>query len=226
MTTLTAVTGAFLVVVPLAFNAAFLMLQRAFDYPDILRRPTGEILQRFAAGGTGLRRLWYVFTLAALLFTPAPLLVHLVLGSAAPWYLVIGTVCGVIAALVQTLGLIRWPFLVPYLAGAWYAPGASTGTRESVEVTFQAFHRYAGVAIGEHLGYLFTAAWTVLLGVALAQSGTVPALLGWLALVPAAGILFGVLEEAGLKAAGTVNAVSYVLWSAWLVVLGVFVLVG
>ena len=44
--TLNLLTGLLLIVVPLMFNAAFLLLQRAFDYPDILRRPVDEVLRR------------------------------------------------------------------------------------------------------------------------------------------------------------------------------------
>jgi hypothetical protein len=45
--------GLLLIVVPLAFNAAFALLAARFDHPDILRRPTAEVLARFRAGGTG-----------------------------------------------------------------------------------------------------------------------------------------------------------------------------
>ncbi|MGH2360182.1 MAG: hypothetical protein ACRDGM_06530 [bacterium] len=38
------VTGAMLLVAPVWFNVTFMMLARSFDYPDILRRPTDEVL--------------------------------------------------------------------------------------------------------------------------------------------------------------------------------------
>ena len=47
--------GVFLIAVPVAFNAAFALLAARFDYPDILRRPTGEVLSRFQAGGAAAR---------------------------------------------------------------------------------------------------------------------------------------------------------------------------
>lgn len=42
-----------LIALPIAFNAAFAALARMFDYPDILRRPTEEVLARFRDGGPG-----------------------------------------------------------------------------------------------------------------------------------------------------------------------------
>lgn len=223
---LTTVTGLLLIVVPIAFNATFFLLQRAFEYPDILRKPTDYILQRFHAGGAPLRRLWYAFALSAVLFLPVPVLAHQVIGAGAPWYLVVATTVGVLASLVQIFGLIRWSFLVPTLADIYIDPAASPAMRDSAAVTFQAFHRYAGVAIGEHLGYLFTSIWTLLLSFAIIETGVVNPLFGWLGIVPALGVFMGVFEETGFKAAGAINAISYILWSLWLIALGVALLLA
>jgi hypothetical protein len=223
---LTTLTGLLLIIVPLAFNITFFLLQRAFEYPDILRKPTEDILRRFKDGGAPLRRLWYAFALSAVLFTPVPVLVQQVFGPDAPWFLVVGTVMGVLAGVVQFLGLIRWPFLVPSLADLYTAPQSTPATRESVAVTFQAFHRYIGVAIGEHLGYLFTSIWTILLCIAVIQTAVVNPLFGWLGIIPALGVFVGVFEETGFKAAGAINAISYILWSVWLVALGAVLLLA
>ncbi len=221
---LTTLTGLLLIIVPLAFNITFFLLQRAFEYPDILRKPTEDILRRFKDGGAPLRRLWYAFAMSAVLFTPVPVLVQQVFGPEAPWFLVVGTVIGVLAGVVQFLGLIRWPFLVPSLADIYTDPQSTPATRESVAVTFQAFHRYVGVAIGEHLGYLFTSIWTILLCIAVVQTAVVNPLFGWLGIIPALGVFIGVFEETGFKAAGAVNAISYILWSIWLIAFGVALL--
>lgn len=71
---LATLTGLMLIVVPIAFNLTFLLLQRTFEYPDILRKPTNHILRRFKEGGASLRWLWYAFTFSAVLFTPVPVL--------------------------------------------------------------------------------------------------------------------------------------------------------
>lgn len=65
-----------------------------------------------------------------------------------------------LAALVQFLGLIRWPFLVLYLARVDAEPDASPARPEAVDVVFQVFNRYLGVAVGEHLGYLLAGTLT------------------------------------------------------------------
>lgn len=217
-------TALLLIVVPIAFNATFFLLQRAFAYPDILRQPTEIILQRFKEGGPRLRRLWYAFTFSAVLFTPLPVLVHLVFQPDAPWFLAVGTVIGVLAGVFQTLGLIRWPFLVPFLAEIYTNPESSQALRDSAAVPFQAFHRYAGVAIGEHLGFIFTSTWTVLLCVAIIQTARVSSLIGWLGILSAIGVLAGIFEETGFKAAGVINAISYILWSVWLIAFGIALL--
>ena len=39
-------TGVFLVLTPVAFNAFFTLLSMTFEYPGILREPTGYVLRR------------------------------------------------------------------------------------------------------------------------------------------------------------------------------------
>ena len=102
---------------------------------------------------------------------------------------------------------------------------SSGATRESVAVVFEAFNRYAGVAVGENLGYLFTALWTVL--VALAMFGSALPFRRWLSLlgvVSAAGILVGTLEPAGFEPAANIVVVGYILWSVWLALFSIFLL--
>src|SRR4051795_7271261 len=97
------VAGLFLVLVPIAFNVAFGMLAARFDYPDILRKPTGEVLARFREGGSALVLLWWGFAMTAVLLAPVAVLLAFVLEGADPALLALGAVAGVLAALVQFL---------------------------------------------------------------------------------------------------------------------------
>src|SRR5215212_4281942 len=171
---MSATTIAGVLALPLAFNAAFALLAARFDYPDILRRPTADVLAAFRAGGTPLVLLWWAFSLTAVLLAPLVVLLSRAIDDADATLLALATTVGVLAALVQFLGLVRWPFLVPYLARAAADPEASAARREAVDIVFQSFNRYLGVAVGEHLGYLLTGAWTTLSGVALTQTTAAP----------------------------------------------------
>ena len=62
--------AALLIILPLAFDLFFFLLGRRFDYPNILRTPTEEVLSRFKAGGVSLKLLWYGFMLTAVLLAP------------------------------------------------------------------------------------------------------------------------------------------------------------
>lgn len=213
-----------LIATPVLFNAAYAALAVRFSYPGILREPTEVILKRFAAGGPRLILLWWAFALTALLFLPIAALGATLVPDAGLASL--GLVVGVIAALVQVMGLIRWVFLVPHLA----RESASGADPRVVDLVFQSFHRYLGVAVGEHLGYLGTGAWSILF--AIGTAGTFPIWATVAGIVIGALLLMGALEfvgpfeRDGWKIAGVIVPVAYILWSAWLVLLGVLLLIA
>ncbi len=222
-------TSVLLIVLPIAFNAAFTLLAMKFDYPDILRRPTAEVLERYRAGGSALILLWWGFAMTAVLFAPLALLLAQELTGADVALLTVGAGIGVLAAVVQFLGLIRWPFLVPYLARVAAEPDASAARKDAVDIIFQAFNRYLGVAVGEHLGFLLTGVWSILVGVATIQAG-LPAWIGLSGI--GVGVVLGLcsfefvgrFEVTGWSLAARLTPVAYVTWSLWLVVLGVTLL--
>lgn len=215
------ITGLILIAIPIAFNPFFFLLGRRFDYPAILRQPTGEILRRFQAGGTALRLTWHGFLLTAVAFVPLAVLMGQVLAEDGLAVAPLATALGVLAGVVQVVGLIRWPYLVPYLARTFLDPASSEATRDA-----------AGVAIGEHLGYLFTGLWTLLVGVAMTQGDVFPAWLGWIGI--ALGLVLtvgsfefvGPYEETGWALAGALVPIAYIAWSLWLIAAGVTLVPG
>ena len=116
------VAAILLIAVPIAFNLAFFELGRAFDYPNILRKEPDEILRRFAAGGSGLLLRWHALLISALAMLPLAALLAVVL-DAPPALTALSVVVGAAAALVQALGLVRWPFVVPEPAATWLRKG-------------------------------------------------------------------------------------------------------
>jgi hypothetical protein len=179
-----------------------------------------------------LKLVWYGFMLTAVLLAPLAVLVGLVLARDDLAIVPTATAIGVLAAVVQFLGLSRWPFLVPALARAHADPASSQATREATAVAFDSFHRYLGIGIGECLGYLLTGAWTMLVGAAMLQSSSFTVWLAW------AGIIIGLLlivgslefvgrfEEQGWKLASAIVPITYIAWSLWLILSGLVLLVG
>lgn len=209
-----------LIALPILFNVFYAALIVRFSYPGILREQTADILSRFSKGGSGLILLWWGFAMSAVAFIPVAVLVGSLVTDETLRTAVVAV--GVLAGLVQALGLLRWVFLVPHLARE-----SAAGT--DVDLVFQAFHRYLGVAVGEHLGYLSTGAFTILLSLGTLSVMplwiTIPGLVIGAMLVIGSLEFVGPFEREGWKVAGFLVPVGYTLWSVWLLVQGVVLLV-
>ena len=129
---------------------------------------------------------------------------------------------GIAAAVVQVIGLLRWPILVPGYAAD--AVGGDAAVAAAARDSFTTASNILGTAIGETVGYLLTAIWTALVIVALGRryAGRWFQVLGG---VSALLVLVGVLSPLGLPVIDTANFVGYVLWSVWLIALAVVILV-
>jgi hypothetical protein len=208
--------------------APFFRLSQIFEYPDILRQPTGDILKKYRDGGNGLTVTWFVFALFSVpLFALAPLLqTALAAKGVDTTYLTIATVIGVAAAVLNIVGLMRWVFLVPLLVKKYFDPATTQAARDAVEVVFEAFHTYLGVTLGEFLGFTFIGLWGILEGLAFIQTGIVSPLFGVAMVIFSAGIIVGDLEFAGWKPAGMIVAISSSLIMILLVIVGVVFIIG
>lgn len=143
------------------FNLPYAALATLYAYPAILRRPAGEALDLFAAGGPPLILAWTLFMLAALAMVPLATALSITPQrlAARPALAVGAAASGALAGLAQAIGLSRWVFAVPALARAH-----TTGTpeaRASAEHAFDLLNAWGGVAIGEHLGQMLTAAFVL-----------------------------------------------------------------
>jgi len=203
-------SGAITIAVPLCFNVAYLGLGYAFDYPNVLKQPAAEVLQFFASRQSTVLPLWWLMMLSAAAF----IVVALVLPDriSTPRVAIVGAMAG----LVQAIGLSRWVFVVPQLA--------ANRDAASAESIFQMLNLWAGVGIGEWLGYLLTGAWTLMVAGQLWHTGRRG--LSIFGAVSGLGILAGTLEAPGLSAAGIIVAIAYLAWSVWLISLGFHLLVS
>jgi Domain of unknown function (DUF4386) len=181
-------------------NVAFLGLGSVFNYPDILQEEADEILAEFRADEGAIITLFVLLALSAALLAPiATLLGRLAKNDLGRWSVVVG----VAAAIVQVIGLSRWPLIVPFLAD-----------REDTDA-FETIHTVLGEVIGETFGYVLTATWTVLIIYALGRR-----LAGrwftYVGLLAAALIALGVLVPLDVPGTDFANFLGYIVWSVWL----------
>lgn len=215
------VAGAVSVFVP------YTILTIIFDYPDILREDAGVVLTRFHEGGAQLVWVWWAFAILGL-----PLLVaYILLGQhlELKWkWARVATNLGVISGIAQIVGLLRWTFVVPVLANA-YTTAENELAKEAVKVVFQAVHQYGGVVLGEHIGQLFTIAWTLMLAAAFARLRLMPKWVSWLGYVagaiylPAQAELFATVMP-GFPVWDLAGLIGSTLWLVWLITVGVYFL--
>jgi uncharacterized protein DUF4386 len=212
-------TAVLLILAAVLANLAFTALGSIFNYPDVLDEPAGQVLASFREHESAVSAWFAVLALSAALFAPIAIGVGR-LSTARPMRYAVGV--GIAAAVVQVIGLMRWPLLVPgYASDAASAdPAVAAGARDS----FSTASDILGTAIGETLGYLLTAVWTALVIVALGRAfaGRWFAVLGG---VSAALVFAGVFAPLGVELLDTANFLGYVLWSVWLIAFGVVLLV-
>jgi hypothetical protein len=217
-------TGLLMLAFALAVNVPYTLLQANFEYDDILRQPPAYVLAKLHEGGAGLILTWFAFALCALLFAPvAAVLPRLLAAGPSPWWRAAAAL-GVASAVLQCVGLLRWVFVVPVLAAAHADPAASAMTREAVIMVYRAVHQYGGVALGEQMGQLLLAAWTLAVGLAILRGHAVPRWLAWpgLATVPLWLLAQTELLATTIPGLPVIAAApaAFILWEVWILMLG------
>jgi hypothetical protein len=211
-------TAALLITGAVSANVAFTGLGAVFDYPAILKKPAAEVLATFRDHQAAVS-LWFLLlaassaVLAVIAVAVGRLCTHRAMRVAVP--------VGIAAAVVQVVGLLRWPLLVPSFAAD--ATSSDPAGAASALDSFATANRILGTAIGETLGYALTAAWTILVVVALGRrfAGTWFSALG---VTSAVLVLSGVLSPLELTVVDRANFIGYVLWSLWLIAFAVVLL--
>ena len=209
-----------LIVAAVVTNVAFTVLGTVFNYPDVLKDPVEEILAAFRANQTTVTAWFALMALSAALMAPIAVGVgrlsnHPAMRAAVP--------VGIAAAIVQVIGLARWPLLVPGFAAD--AASADAAVAAAARDSFLLAHHILGKLIGETFGYLLTGAWTLLVVIALRRSFAGP----WFRLLGAVSavlIVAGALSPLNLPLIDDANFFGYVLWSVWLVIFAVLLLIG
>src|SRR4029077_17827986 len=103
-------TATLLILAAVLANVGFTALGSIFNYPDVLDEPAGKVLASFRDSQGAVRGWFLVLAFSAALLAPIAIGVGRL--SAHKAMRIAGPV-GVGAGVVQVIGLLRWPLLVP-----------------------------------------------------------------------------------------------------------------
>lgn len=214
-------SGILFICFPLIVQIPFTILTVQFNYPDILREPPSVILTNFLQGGSSLLLTWYAYALSILIFM-AGIFAYDCATDRTSGASRLADRIGLISAALQLIALLRWTFLVPFLARD-FAQAEGSPAAASIAALFQAQHNFLGVGIGEHLGQLTMVIWTILMirrnsqHVVLKSVGYLSALLLFVGLGEHLAVALN--ANPGLLAHGALYG--FICWSIWLVSLGI-----
>ncbi len=219
--------GALFILGAVALFVPYTILTIIFDYPDILRKDTAEILTRFHEGGSTLIWTWFAFAITGLPLLPAYIMMGQKLEGRFPT-MRIATTIGVIGLIVQMIGLLRWTFVVPVFADTFVQTEDAAIKAASI-MAFKTIHQFGGVLMGEHLGQLFTIIWTVMISIAFAKLKMIPK---WVTCLGYVSSFIYLIAQLDLFATVIPNipvwdlagVIGSTLWLVWLVVLGVVII--
>jgi hypothetical protein len=221
--------GLVLAAVAVLSNLPYLSLIDLFDYDDVLRRPAGEVLALFHAGGAPLVLAWWSFGLAAFGLAIAAWLLGEALRDGPARLSPVVTMFGVLSGAFQAAALFRWTFAVPQLATAWVAATPGSPERASAEAVYLALNGFGGMAMGEHLGQLLLVLWTLGVGIAFWRVGGALRWIGSAGLLTLPFWIVGQTEMLGVVIPGLpvieVIPYAFMAWEVWLLVVGIAMVV-
>ncbi|MBN8571044.1 MAG: DUF4386 domain-containing protein [Ignavibacteria bacterium] len=209
-----------------AFGAfiPYTILTTTFEYPQILRQDVFTILTKFNAGGSGLIFTWFTFAIMGLPLLLAYVMIGQKLENKSSW-IKFATLSGIISIIAQMIGLLRWVFVVPVL-GKNMAAATADAARESIRISFELIHQFAGVLIGEHIGQLFTIIWTIIICLVIYKTKLFPSWIAWFGIISSIIYFFAQAELFATvinsfpvwELAGFIGST---LWLIWLIILGI-----
>lgn len=214
-----------LLVMMITVTAPVIILGANFNFPDILRQPAANAFTLFRENQTIIVFGYYIFLLSSLLFIPLTIILQKALyqtKNKTALHLFFGF--GLATAIFQCIGFVRWIFVMPFLTESYFNNPES---QKTITIIYEMLNRYAGMSIGEHLGFLVINCWTICLGLILIKHPNFNKWLGIIGIVIGIILIVSILEHfGGLTSSifAELNMIANTLWTIWLIVIGVFIL--
>lgn len=197
-----------------------IILGKYFNFPEILREPATVVFEKFRENQYIIISGYYVFLISSLLYIPLSYSLAGVLyqsKSQTAKKALLGF--GIATALFQSIGFVRWIFTMPYLTDFYFA---NTENERTATALYEILNRFAGMSIGEHLGFLAMGCWTISLGIVLVKHTIFRKWIGYLGICIGIMLVISTIEHFGGVFSfvfGLLNFCANTFWSIWLIVL-------
>ncbi len=197
---------------------AFGVLAASFNFPEILREPGADVLEKFHENASVIRPTYWVLAMTGLVLIGLSLELARLVAPAAPGAARLVGAFGTATGIFWSLGYARWPIAVPNIAEQY-----ATGDEQSAVELYELLNRYAGMTVGEHLGFICMGIFAVALAVGLRRGGIGPTWLYPVGLVGGGLIAVTAYEQYNTAATifGALNGLANTIWFLWLLAIGV-----
>lgn len=193
-------------------------LSASFNFPEVLHATTADTLPLYLENEAAIRAAYWILAMSGLIFAGTAAAFRRSFAHRGGGASDLAGTFGVLTGIFWALGFIRWAVTVPYLATRY----AKDPTSDALDTMHQVLNRYAGMAVGEHLGFLTMGAFAIFASIAwrkadLGARWITP--LGYFAGVFIA-ITAGEQVATSLRILGDLNGPANVVWFAWLAAMG------
>ncbi len=201
---------------------AISVLGSYFEFPDILRQPASVALKLFHQNQAIIVPAYYVFMVSSILYLPITALIKTRAQSISPNQLWINLFqfSGIATAIFQVIGFCRWIIVLPFLSDTYFDKNTTDSVKLMIELIYETLNHYAGMTIGEHLGFIAMGCWTIALTKVVEMGRWLKVfgqLIGFL-------LIAATIEQFGGTAAplfGVLNFIANTFWTAWILLLSI-----
>lgn len=194
----------------------FLTLMSVFNFPDILRRSSQQRLSLFLENSHIIVPTYFFLAMTGISQVVISVMLYRQFKEKTV-LVTLGAVFGILCGIFQVIGFIRWPILIPYLAQAQQT------SPEMVAFVEGAFNHYAGMAIGEHLGFLMQAFWTLFIAASILKDKLFNKVLAFPGMIIGALTILVALEPLApmFSILGELTNSVILAWYIWLVYIAI-----
>jgi hypothetical protein len=158
-----------IIAMSVASALGFVVLSIAFDFPAILREPGERVLEKYIENTSTIRPTYWMLAMTGLALVCIAAELGRVLSPYSPGPARLVGVSGAATGVFWALGYMRWPITVPYLADLY-----KTGDKTRAAELYGLINRYAGMTVGEHLGFIMMGVFAIALATALRDASIGP----------------------------------------------------